>query len=559
MIKSMCKDFMLNKVIPKNDQIEALDNGVTVSLIREAGKLGLLGSDIPEEYGGEEADKITTLLITEHVSGSGSFATAFGAHTGIGTLPIVFFGTEQQKRKYLPDLVTGKKIAAYALTEPEAGSDALNSKTKAVLSEDGRYYILNGTKQFITNAAWAEVIITYAKIDGEKFSAFIVDADSEGVSLDAEEKKMGIKGSSTRSVIFENVKIPVENLLWKEGKGHQVAFNILNIGRFKLGAGCVGGGKKGIELSADYALQRIQFKQPIAQFNIIKNKIAQMAILTYMMESLIYRLGGLIEEKLGELKAAGGDSSEVVAAIQEYAIECSIAKVFCSEALDYIADEAVQIHGGYGYVQEYAVEQAYRDSRINRIFEGTNEINRMLIPGTLLRKALKGELPFMEAIASLGSELSKAKQAQIPSSSPEREEFYLSNMKTLFVLAAGNAAQSFGEKMADEQEVLGRLADMAMEIFAAESGLLRARKMLSTGKEDSRLALLMTQCFINEMIPKMEMWAREIIAGSLEEEASAKALAGVRLLAGYQPINTYAPKREIAGAIYDKRGYFLER
>lgn len=558
MIKSMCKEFVLNKVVPKNDQIEEQAEGVTVSLIREAGKLGLLSSDIPEEYGGEEADIITTLLITEHVSSSGSFATAFGAHTGIGTLPIVFFGNEAQKQKYLPELATGNKIAAYALTEPEAGSDALNCKAKAVLSGDGRYYILNGSKQFITNAAWAEVIITYAKIDGEKFSAFIVDANSEGVSLDAEEKKMGIKGSSTRSVIFENVKVPVENLLWKEGKGHQVAFNILNIGRFKLGAGCVGGGKKGIELSAEYALQRIQFKQPIAQFNIIKNKIAQMAILTYMMESLIYRLGGLIEEKLEELKAAGGDSSEVVAAIQEYAIECSIAKVFCSEALDYIADEAVQIHGGYGYVQEYAVEQAYRDSRINRIFEGTNEINRMLIPGTLIRKALKGELPFMEAIAGLGPALSKAKEAQIPESSLKREEFYLANMKTLFVLAAGNAAQRFGEQLANEQEVLGRLADMAMEIFAAESGLLRAKKMLATGNtESSRLTVLMTQCFINDMIPEMEMWAREIIAGSLDGEAAGKALAGARLLSRYQPINTYAPKREIAAAVYENKGYFL--
>ncbi len=561
MIKKTSSDFMKNQVEPKIDEIEEMAEGVTLGLLREAGELGLMGSDIPEEYGGEEADKITTMIITENASlCGGSFATAFGAHTGIGTLPIVYFGNEEQKKKYLPGLATGEKIAAYALTEPEAGSDALNCKTKAVLSDDGKHYILNGAKQYITNASWAHVIVTYAKIDGERFTAFIVDADSEGVTIDPEEKKMGIKGSSTTSVIFENCKVPVENMLWHEGKGHQVAFNILNIGRFKLGAGCIGGSKKVIEFSSEYALQRIQFKQPIAQFNIIKNKFANMAILTYLMESLVYRIGGMIDEKLEEVMESGAESSDIVQAIQEYAIECSISKVWCSEAMDYVVDEGVQIFGGYGYGQEYPAERSYRDNRINRIFEGTNEVNRMLIPGTLLRKAMKQEVPFMEAVMGLGGTLKQAKEAEAPEGTPEREEFYLNNMKTLFLLAAGNAAQSFGEDLTKEQEILCRLADMAMEIFAAESGLLRAKKMLAQGEsEESKMAMTMTSCFIYEMIPKMESWAKEVIAGTLKDEAAAKAYSGIRILTEYEPVNTYAPKREIADMVYECKKYFLDR
>ncbi len=560
MVKNMCLDFMINKVVPKADEIEEKAEGVTTGLLREAGELGLLSSDIPEEYGGEEADKITTMIITESISMSGSFATAFGAHTGIGTLPIVYFGTEEQKKKYLPALATGEKIAAYCLTEPEAGSDAMNSKTKAVLSDCGKFYILNGVKAFITNAAWADVFIVYAKVDGEKFTAFIVDADTEGVSLDPEEKKMGIKGSSTTSVILENAKVPVENVLWEIGKGHQVAFNILNIGRFKLGAGCVGGGKRSIEISTDYALQRIQFKQPIAQFNGIKEKIAKMVILTYAMESLIYRIGGLIEEKLAEVKAAGAGSSDIVKAIEEYAIECSIAKVYCSEGLDYIVDEAVQIHGGYGYSQEYMAERAYRDSRINRIFEGTNEVNRMLIPGTLMRKALKGEVPFMDAVFGLGAELKKLKEAEMPTESLAREEFILDKMKKVFLMASGNAAQKFNEGLVQEQEILFRLADIGMEIFAVESALLRAKKILAlNGEEAAKFPVMITQCMVNDMVPKLDAWASECLAGTLEGETLTKTFKGLKMLTDYQPINTYALKREIADAAYEVKGYFLDR
>ncbi len=562
MIKKTSYDFMKNQVEPKLDQIEAMEEGVMTDLLRQAGELGLLSSDIPEEYGGEEADMVTTNIIKECASlCGGSFATAFGAHTGIGTLPIVFFGTEEQKKKYLPGLATGEKIASYALTEPEAGSDALNCKTKAVLSDDGKHYILNGAKQYITNAAWADVIVTYAKIDGERFTAFIVEADTDGVSIDPEEKKMGIKGSSTCSVILDNAKVPVENMLWEEGKGHQVAFNILNIGRFALGAGCLGGSKAVMEFASDYALQRVQFQQPIAQFNLIKNKFANMAILTYVMESLVYRIGGMIDEKLDEVRDSGSEMSEIARAIHEYAIECSIAKVFCSEGMDKIADEGVQILGGYGYGQEYPAERSYRDSRINRIFEGTNEVNRMLIPGTLLRKAMKNELPFMESVMGLGGTLSKMKEAEIPEGTPEKEEFYLENMKTLFVLAAGNAAQKFGEDITNEQEILSRLADMAMEVFAAESGLLRAKKMMAKEEnEETKLAMSMTSCFIHEMVPKMEAWAKEIIAGTFGDgEEADKAYSGIRRLTLFEPINTYGPKREIAEAVYQSKKYFLDR
>ncbi len=561
MVKKTSYDFMKNRVEPQVDEIEAMTDGVMTGLLREAGELGLLSSDIPEEYGGEEADKITTNIIAECASRTGgSFATAFGAHTGIGTLPIVFFGTEEQKKKYLPGLASGEKIASYALTEPEAGSDALNCKTRAVLSEDGKYYILNGAKQYITNAAWADVIVTYAKIDGEKFTAFIVEADTEGVSIDPEEKKMGIKGSSTCSVILENARVPVENMLWEEGKGHQVAFNILNIGRFKLGAACVGGSKMVMEFATEYAQQRVQFKQPIAEFNLMKNKFANMAILIYLQESMVYRIAGMIDERLEEVQKSGGDLSDLAKAIHEYAIECSISKVFCSESMDKIADEGVQIFGGYGYGQEYPAERSYRDSRINRIFEGTNEINRMLIPGTLLRKAMKNEVPFMEAVMGLGGTLKQLKDAELPEKRPDKEEFYLKNMKTLFLLAAGNAAQKYGEDITNEQEVLSRLADMAMEIFAAESGFLRAKKMLAQGEsEESTLAMDMMSCFIHEMVPKMETWAKEIIAGTLEGEEASKAYSGIRLLTKYEPVNIYAPKRKIAEAVYASKKYFLDR
>lgn len=549
--------FIKDKVMPAADAIEKMEEGVTVGLMREVGGLGFLGSDIPEKYGGAEADKITGLIITEQVSRSGSFSVAFGAHTGIGTLPILFFGNEEQKKKYLPGLASGQKIAAYALTEAGAGSDAMNAKTRAVLSEDGKHYILNGSKQFITNAAWADVIIAYAKVDGEHFTAFIVDRDAPGVSIGAEEHKLGIKGSSTCSVIFEDAKVPVENVLGKVGKGHQVAFNILNIGRYKLGVGCVGAAKYALELASKYAQERQQFNLPIAKFGMIKNKIADMNIRTYVSESICYRTGGLINSLVETLDMDAEDAGQKVAeGIQEYATECSVVKIIGSEALDFVADEAVQIHGGYGYSQEYAVERIYRDSRINRIFEGTNEINRLIIPATLLRKAQKGEIPLIQAALKLQEELLLP---MMPEESDEllgKEKQAIENFKKIFLLVSGSAARKYGEKLIKEQEILARMADMVDEIYSAESALLRAKKIhAKKGAEAAALAVKMTICYVNELVPKFDTWAKEVIAAMEEGDTMRTLFSVLRKLTRYEQENVFALKREIAEAVYKTNKY----
>ncbi len=559
MIDSMSRDFVHDKILPKTDEIEAMEEGVIINLLKEAGELGLLGIDVPEKYGGEEGDKISTLIVTENLSLNGSFATAFGAHTGIGTLPIVLFGNEEQKAKYLPGLASGDKIAAYALTEPEAGSDALNCKTRAMLSDCGNYYILNGAKQYITNASWAHVIVTYAKIDNEKFTAFIVDGDSPGVSIDPEEKKMGLKGSSTCSVIFEDAKIPVENVLWEIGKGHQVAFNILNIGRFKLGAGCAGAGKYVLANAVDYALQRQQFKMPIAKFGLIKGKVADMAILNYVMESMLYRTGGLIEDLLSSLDLEGeGAGKKIADGIQEYAIECSINKIFCSEAFDFIADEGVQIYGGYGYSMEYPMERAYRDSRINRIFEGTNEINRLIIPATLMRKAMKGEIALIQAAQKLQEDLMMPMMPELSGEVLEEQENLIENMKKVFLMVSGTAVQKFGEAIQKEQEILGRMADMAILVFAAESAYLRAKKIVQKKDEAAaELAIKMTECFVAEAVPKFDLWGKEVLAAMEEGDTRRTMLSALRKLTRFEPINLYERKRYIANEMYESKKYFV--
>jgi alkylation response protein AidB-like acyl-CoA dehydrogenase len=557
MIGDTVKKFVKEKVLPKTDALEAMEEGVAIGLLKEIGQLGLLGCDIPEEYGGDGADKITNLIITEEMARSGSFSLVFGAHTGIGSLPIVYFGNEEQKQRYLPKLATGEKVGAYALTEPDAGSDALNIKTKAVLTEDGKHYVLNGAKQYITNANWADTFVTYAKVDGEKFTAFIVDRDTPGVSIGPEEKKMGIKGSSTCSVYFEDAKVPVENLLFEIGKGHQVAFNILNVGRFKLAVGCLGGAKAVIEASSDYVLTRQQFNMPIAKFGLIKNKIADMNIKTYALESMCYRVGGLIDSLVGSVDLSAPDAGQKLAqGIHEYAIECSVAKVFGSEVLDFVADEGVQVHGGYGFSQEYAVERAYRDSRINRIFEGTNEINRLIIPATLMRKAMKKEIPLIEAALKLQEELLMPVFTDLPDEPLAAEENVIENQKKVFLLVSGTAAQKYGDKIVKEQEVLARMADMAIQIYAAESALLRTRKiMLEKGPAAAALAVKMTECFVSEMVPKMEQWAKEVLTHMEEGDTRRTLLSALRKLTRFEPVNLFLHKRAIADAVYDGKKY----
>jgi len=557
MVSDTIANFIKEKVMPVTDSIEKMEEGVTVGLLRQMGELGFLGSDIPEKFGGAEADKITSLIIAEQVSRGGSFSVAFGAHTGIGTLPILFFGNEEQKKRYLPGLASGQKVAAYALTEAEAGSDAMNAKTRAVLSEDGKHYILNGSKQFITNASWADVIVTYAKVDGQHFTAFIVDRDAPGVSIGAEEHKMGIKGSSTCSVIFEDAKVPVENLLGQVGKGHQVAFNILNIGRYKLGVGCSGAAKYAIELASRYAQERVQFNLPLAKFGLIKSKIADMNIRTYVTESICYRTGGLINSLVENLDMDAEDAGQKVAeGIQEYATECSIVKIVGSETLDFVADEAVQIHGGYGYSQEYAVERVYRDSRINRIFEGTNEINRLIIPATLLKKAQKGEIPLIQAAMKLQEEL------LMPSMQEESDELLgkevqaIENLKKIFLLISGTAAQKYGEKLIKEQEILGRMADMVDEIFSAETAMLRAKKIAAAkGEATAALAIKMTVCYVNEVVPKFEAWAKEVVAAMEEGDTRRTLFSILRKLTRYEQENVFALKREIADAVFKVNKY----
>ncbi len=514
---------------------------------------------MPEAYGGIGLDKISSSLITEKFALAGSFSLTQGAHVGIGSLPIVFFGTEEQKQQYLPALATGEKIAAYALTEPTSGSDALSAKTTAVLSDDGSHYVLNGEKQWITNAGFADVFVVYAKIDGENFSAFIVEREYDGVSVGPEEKKMGIKGSSTRTLILQDAKVPKENLLGQEGKGHVIAFNILNIGRYKLGVGCIGGAKRAIEISAKYANERKQFKLPISKFTLIQKKLAEMAAKTYAMESTIYRTGGLINDAFESLSEEEQKDGEAVGnAIAEYAVECSLNKFFGSEVLDFVVDEAVQIHGGYGFMAEYEVETMYRNSRINRIFEGTNEINRMLVPGTLLRKAMKGELPLLEQAQGLQEELMMMMPEEAGDEPLEQERYLLANAKKIFLMIAGTAAQKYGEKLQKEQELLANTADIVNEVFNIESMILRTEKaMAASGEEKSHQKLLMTQVYTQEAFNNIEAIAKESLV-TLEEGDSLRTMLSIlKKLTRHTPIDLIQKKRELAKRVIEEERYVV--
>jgi alkylation response protein AidB-like acyl-CoA dehydrogenase len=559
MIAKTAEDFVEKEVVPQLEQLENHEFDRTVKLLKKAGELGLLAVDVPEEYEGLALDKVTSSLLTEKMAGGGGFSLSHGAHVGIGSLPIVLFGNEDQKRRYLPALASGEKLAAYALTEPGSGSDALGARTNAKLNAAGTHYILNGEKQWITNAGFADVFVVYAKIDGEQFTAFIVDRDFSGVSTGAEEKKMGIKSSSTRTLILEDVPVPVENLLGEIGKGHVIAFNILNIGRYKLAVGSVGGSKKAFELTVKYANGRQQFKTPISQFNLTKEKFGTLASKIYAAESSVYRTIGLYEENQGKLTTEQEKDIKLVAnSIAEYAIECSLNKFFASEVLAYVTDEGVQIHGGYGFMQEYPIERAYRDARIQRIFEGTNEINRLLVPGTLLKKAFKGELPLFQKALALQEELMMLMPEE-PGDEPLAQEKYLvKNAKKIALLAAGLAAQKFGKALEKEQEVLANIADLISNVYAMESVVLRTEKAIAkTGLDKNKQKLLYTQIYCQEAFNELEAIAKETLVAIEQGDTLRMMLSSLRKFTRHTPINVIAKKREAADVIIDAERYIV--
>lgn len=559
MIAKTTEDFVVKEVVPQLEQMEDHNFEVSRKLLTKAGELGLLGADVPEEYGGLGLDKISSSLITEKFARGRGFSISYGAHVGIGSLPIVLFGNEEQKKKYLPELATGEKIAAYALTEPGSGSDALGARTTAKLNAEGTHYVLNGEKQWITNSAFADVFVVYAKIDGEQFSAFIVERDFPGVSTGPEEKKMGIKSSSTRTLILEDVAVPKENLLWEAGKGHLIAFNILNIGRYKLALGCVGAAKRAFEVSVKYANERQQFKRKISSFSLIQEKLANMAVQTYAAESSVYRTVGLFENRLGALsEEKQKDGRELAKAIAEYAIECSLNKVSASEVLDYVVDEGVQIHGGYGFMSEYEIEGAYRDSRINRIFEGTNEINRLLVPGTLVKKAMKNELPLIQKATQLQQELMMLMPVEVGTESLDQEKYLVSMAKKIFLMTAGLAVQKFGPKLEQEQEVLSNLADIISEVYSMESVLLRTEKAIGrSGAEKAKQKLLYTEVYCQEAFNRIEAHAKESIIAVEEGDMLRMMLSALKKLTRHTPINVIKKKRELAVQLLEEERYIV--
>lgn len=556
LIAQTTEEFVENEVLPHAEELEHKKEGLMTELLRKAGELGLLSADIPEKYGGAGLDKVSSTIIAEHISRYGSFAVSHGSQTGIGTLPIAYFGTEEQKQKYLPKLSTGELITCYCLSEAEAGSDALAAKCRADLSEDGKQWILNGQKMWVTNGGFADLFIIFAKVEGEKFSCFIVEKGTPGFQVGAEEKKMGIKGSSTCPLFLDNARIPKENLLHEIGRGHIVAFNILNVGRFKLSAYTIGGCKCVLAEAARYAKERRAFGKAIAQFGLIQHKLAEMATRTYAGESMVYRTAGLIDGALHEVDLTAADAARhVMKVLEEYAIECSINKVYDSEILDYVVDEAVQIFGGYGYHQDYAVERAFRDARINRIFEGTNEINRLLITGMLFKRAMKGELALIPAAQKLMDEVLAGPSRTFGTGEAEEELLggerrALANAKKIFLLAAGTAGQRYMDKLVDQQEVVGALSDIAMEVFAMESVLLRTLKMTRARNEGiAAVPIAMTRVLVSDAMDRVEQAGRTVLAAVSDGDMLRTQLAVLKRFAKREPINTIELRRTIAEAV----------
>jgi alkylation response protein AidB-like acyl-CoA dehydrogenase len=558
LIGQTAEEFVQKEVLPVVADLEQHKEGLMPQLLKKAGEIGLLGGGIPEEYGGSGLDKISSTLLSEKVSGYASFAVTHGGHVGIGTLPIVYFGTEEQKRKYLPKLATGELIGCYCLSEPQAGSDALAARTRADLSPDGKHWVLNGQKMWITNGGFADLFTVFAKVDGEKFSCFLVERGTPGFSIGAEEKKMGIKGSSTVPIFFENAKIPKENLLHEIGRGHIVAFNILNVGRFSLGAYCLGGAKKIIEAATRYAKERTAFGKPIAEFGLIRAKLGEMVARTYTIESILFRTAGMIEAA-SESAESADPTARIMKVLEEYAIECSISKVYASEVVDFVVDEAVQIFGGYGFHEDYPVARGYRDSRVNRIFEGTNEINRMLIIQMLMKRAMGGALPLVPAAMRLADEVLSAPAIEEPPEGPLGAELLaVAHAKKAFLLAAGAAVQRFREKLADEQEIVAALANVVMEIYAMESAMLRAARALARNDSAAPVMADAARLVVYDGMDQVEKQARTALEATADGDMLRTQLAILKRFSKRGPVDTIRLRRNVAAAVLAAERYPFE-
>ena len=552
MVKDLCREFLDNEVMPIVDRIDKMEEGLMPSLVTKAGELGLLGVSLPEDLGGLGKDFITSTLVSEGLGGGFSFSVAVSAHTGIGTLPILYFGSEEQKQKYVTKLASGEWKGSYGLTEPNSGSDALGAKTTAKLSEDKKYYVLNGQKIWITNGGFADVYTVFAKIDGEKFTAFIIEKDFEGFTHGAEEHKMGIKGSSTVQLYFQDCKVPVENVLGEIGKGHIIAFNILNIGRLKLCAATVGGAKRALDTSLKYAIAREQFKQPISNFGAIQHKLGEMALQTWACESALYRAAKWIDDKETELVSSGKLFNEaLLGAAEEFAIECAMLKVLGSEVLDFVTDEGVQIHGGNGYSDEYVISRAYRDSRINRIYEGTNEINRLLTVDMILKRAMKGRLDLMGPAMNVQKELMSIPDFGNGEEEPFSKELKLiANFKKAILLTAGAAVQKLMARLESEQEILMNIADMAIKTFTAESALMRVIKLAGIkGEAGVAFETDMMRTYLTDAADKINKYGKDAVNAFAEGDEQRMMLLGIKRFTKSEPYDTKAARRRIAGRL----------
>ena len=548
-IAATAAQFARDEVLAQADAIEAKRPGVMRGLLAKAAELGFTSVEIPEDYGGMGMDKISSTVATDQIAILASFSTAFGAQAGIGTLPLVWYGTEEQKRKYLPKLASGEWMAAYALSEASSGSDAMNIRTRATLSADGSHYVLNGEKMWITNAGFADLYTVFAKIDGARFSAFLVERTFPGLTVGAEEHKLGIRGSSTCPLVLDNCQVPAANLLGEAGKGHHIAFNVLNVGRLKLGVACIGGARHALAAMIKYAKERKAFGKSIAEFGLVQRKIATGAARLFAAESMAYRTAGMIDAALAHLAPEKAhDAREIQKRIEEYAVECSILKVYGSEMISYLADEWVGVMGGYGYVEEYPAERFYRDARINRIFEGTNEINRLIITGWMLKRATKGELPLLKAIRSLMDEVM---QPALDGNGVEaevlgREGGLLAASRKIGLFAAGVASQRFMAALEEQQEIMADLADMIMQVYALDSAVVRARKLFAAGKPSAEVAAAMTGLLAEETIALAEQAARRVLAASAEGDELRTQLAILRRLARSTPADTVTLSRAVA-------------